>query len=198
MADVELRDQLITLLEAGHETTATALAWAFERLSRNRGPYERLTEEIRGEDEGTEYLEAAIKETLRIRTVVIDTIRKLDRRLSIGRYEVPAGWLAGPATALIHRLPEHFEDPTEFKPERFTGEDASYQAWFPFGGGRRRCVGSNLAQLEMAAVIEQVLRRFDLGATGDPHGERPKIQHVTLVPAEGAYLELAPVEDPSA
>lgn len=189
--DDELRDQLVTLLEAGHETTATALSWAFERLTRNPGALANLRDELDGDGDDRDYLQAVTKETLRSRPVVIDVIRLLAEPLRLGDYEIPAGHYVGPATTLIHNLPEHFPEPEQFRPERFLADDPPFRAWLPFGGGRRRCVGSHLAQLELAVVIEQVLRRFEVEAV-EPEPEEARVQHVTLVPAKLAQVRLRP------
>lgn len=191
LSDDELRDQLVTLLEAGHETTATALSWAFERLTRNPEALANLRGELDSDANDREYLQAVTKETLRSRPVVIDVIRLLAEPLRLGDYEIPAGHYVGPATTLIHNLAEHFPEPEQFRPERFLADDPPFRAWLPFGGGRRRCVGSHLAQLEMAVVIEEVLRRFEVEAV-DPEPEKARVQHVTLVPGKLAQVRLRP------
>ncbi|MFG2196848.1 cytochrome P450 [Streptomyces sp. NPDC048639] len=184
MSDQELRDELLTMLEAGHETTATALAWTFERLLRTPEVLDRLREEV---DSGEEdrYLEAVVKEALRSRSVVYDAPRLLDAPLRLGEYEIPAGWFAAPLIPLIHHDTEAFPEPEEFRPERFLGEEAAraQKAWMPFGGGRRYCVGAQLALLEMKVILRQVLRRMDLTAP-DPAPERQRMRHVTFVPAK--------------
>ncbi|HEV2074605.1 MAG TPA: cytochrome P450 [Thermoleophilaceae bacterium] len=185
MADEELRDELVTLLTAGHETTATALAWAFERLVRHPLVLERLLGEL--EEGRTEYLDAVVKEVLRARPVVFDTPRALSGPLSLGGYEVPAGWWAAPAIPLVHRSAELFDDPDTFDPERFLGEDPPVGGWIPFGGGQRRCLGSRLALLELQTVISAVLTRRTLTAP-DPSPEKRRVQHVTLAPARRARV----------
>ena len=179
MSDVELRDELVTLLEAGHETTATALAWTFERLLRTPRAFRRLLGEL---DEGREdYLDAVVKESLRSRTVVLDTPRILTRPLALGAYEVPAGWWVAPALPLVQASRRAFEEPGEFRPERFLDGEGGREGWIPFGGGRRHCVGSHLALLELKVITREVLRRFELEAV-DPAPERQRVAHVTLVP----------------
>jgi cytochrome P450 family 135 len=188
MDDQEIRDELITLLEAGHETTATGLAWAFERLLRTPPVLARLRAEIdAGQDET--YLEAVVKETLRLRPVVYDAPRLLDAPLRLGDFEAPAGWFAAPLICLIHRDPAAYPDPAAFRPERFLGADAAVatRSWMPFGGGRRYCVGAQLALLEMRVIIREVLRRVDL-TPADPASERPRMKHVTFVPARGTRV----------
>ncbi|MEV6318189.1 cytochrome P450 [Streptomyces sp. NPDC051776] len=182
MTAQELRDELITMLEAGHETTATGLAWTFERLLRNPQVLGRLRTELDRGQEG--YLDAVVKEGLRTRPVVYAAPRLLDAPLELGGYRVPAGWAVGPAIPLIHHDPTAFPEPCAFRPERFLGDGAgaANRSWMPFGGGRRYCVGAQLALLEMRVIIREVLERMDLTAE-DPEPERPLIRHVTLVPS---------------
>jgi cytochrome P450 len=184
MSDRELRDELVTLLEAGHETTATGLAWAMERLLRTPRVLARLRDELDAGEEET-YLEAVVKEALRHRPVVFDAPRLVDVPLRLGGHVVPKGLLAAPLIYLIHRDPEVFPEPEEFRPERFLGDGAAKAArsWMPFGGGRRYCVGAQLALLEMRVIIAEVLRRVELRAP-DPAPEKPRMKHVTLAPAE--------------
>ncbi len=191
MTDQELRDELITMLEAGHETTATGLAWTFERLLRNPRVLDKLRAEL---DTGQEtYLDAVVKEGLRTRPVVYSALRLLDAPLELGGYTVPAGWAVGPAIPLIHHDPVAFPEPDEFRPERFLGNDAAAanKSWMPFGGGRRYCVGAQLALLEMRVIIRQILERIDLTAE-DPEPELPLIRHVTLVPSRLATVTAQP------
>jgi cytochrome P450 family 135 len=181
MTDTELRDELMTLLGAGHETTATGLAWAFERLLRTPRVLERLTSSL----DDDEYLEAVVKESLRVRPVVVDVARKLTRETEVGPWRLPAGTLVLPAIAVLHMRPDLYESPEEFRPERWLeGAPESY-AWIPFGGGVRRCIGASFAQVEMRTVLREVLRRVRLRApTQRP--ERGVIRHVTVVPGRGA------------
>jgi cytochrome P450 len=151
MSDIELRDQLLTLLVAGHETTATELAWAFERLARHPYVLERIQAELEiGE---TAYLDATIKETLRLRPVVPITARKLTTPFELGGYAYPAGTVLMPCIYLLHRNPDVYEEPEAFRPERFLGRQPPPYAWIPFGGGVRRCLGSGFALAEMRAVM---------------------------------------------
>lgn len=184
MSDQELRDELVTLLEAGHETTATGLAWAFERLLREPDVLARLRRELDAGEEET-YLEAVVKEVLRIRPVVFDAPRLVDAPLRLGGHLVRKGALAAPLIYLIHRDPDVFPDPEKFRPERFLGDDAARAAksWMPFGGGRRYCVGAQLALLEMRVIIAEVLRRVELRAP-NAAPEKPRMKHVTLAPAK--------------
>jgi cytochrome P450 len=190
MNDQELRDELITLLEAGHETTATGLAWAFERLLRNPDALARLREELAA-GEGKTYLEAVVKEALRCRPVVFDAPRLVDEPLEIGGNVIPRGTMAAPLIYLIHHDPDVYPDPEAFRPERFLGEDAARagKSWMPFGGGRRYCVGAQLALLEMRVIIAEVLRRVELSAP-DPAPETARMRHVTFVPRKGTRVQI--------
>lgn len=197
LSDQELRDELITMLEAGHETTATGLAWAFERLLRDERVLTRLREELEAGDEQT-YLDAVVKEVLRCRPVVFDAPRLLDVPLPVGGYIAEPGTFAAPMIYLIHRDPDVYDDPEEFRPERFLGDDATAanRSWMPFGGGRRYCAGAQLALMEMRVVIAEVLRRVDLRAP-DPEPESPRMKLVTLVPAKHTRVMVtAPTERP--
>jgi cytochrome P450 len=185
MSDEELRDELVTLLEAGHETTATGLAWTFERLVRHPEVAARLRDELeRGEES---YLDAVVKESLRTRPVVVDAPRILDGPLWLDGYEIPGGWYVAPAISLVNSDRGVYPDPDEFQPERFLDKRVAPDAWIPFGGGRRRCVGSHLALLEMKTVLAEVVRRADLSPT-EPQAEPARLHHVTLVPAKGARV----------
>ena len=172
MTDVELRDELMTLLMAGHETTATGLAWAFERLLRNPTALDRLVDELDGG--GEEYLDAVVRETLRARPVVLDTPRLLDAPLELGGHLIPGGWYVAPAIPTVQHDPRAVPDPDQFRPERFES-DPPRDAWIPFGGGKRHCVGSHLALLEMRTVIAEVLARLRAGGrhTGARAPARP-------------------------
>jgi len=183
MSHDELRDELMTLLVAGHETTATALSWALERLARHPDAWARL----RSGDEP--YLEAVIKETLRLRPVVPIVLRRLKVPMEIGGHELPAGVSAVPCIYLMHRRDDIYPDPRAFRPERFLEQPAGTYTWIPFGGGVRRCLGASFAQFEMAAVLRVVARRC---ARLEPDGvvpERIARRSITLVPErEGSVL----------
>jgi cytochrome P450 len=181
MTDSELRDELMTLLTAGHETTATGLAWAFERLLRTPRVLARLTASL---DDG-DYLDAVVKETLRVRPVVVDVARKLTRETEVAGWRLPAGTLVLPAIAVLHARPDLYDSPQEYRPERFLEEETESYAWIPFGGGVRRCIGASFAQVEMRTVLREVLRRVRLRAPSQ-RPERGVIRHVTVVPGRGA------------
>jgi cytochrome P450 family 135 len=185
MPDRELRDQLLTMLVAGHETTATALAWAFERLVRHPAAMARLREELAAG--ATAYLDAVIKETLRVRPVVPIVGRKLTADVELDGRRFPAGTVLMPCVFLVHRNPAVYEEPTAFRPERFLeGQPPSY-AWIPFGGGVRRCIGARFALVEMQAVMRAVLERVDL-VPASGRDERVVRRAFTLSPANGARV----------
>jgi cytochrome P450 len=171
----------MTLLTAGHETTATGLAWAFERLMRTPRVMERLTTSLDDDD----YVDAVVKETLRVRPVIVDVARRLTRETEIGGWRLPAGTLVLPAIAVLHMRPDLYEAPEEFRPERWLEGEVESYAWIPFGGGVRRCIGASFAQMEMRTVLREVLRRVRLRAPSS-RPERGVIRHVTVVPGRGA------------
>jgi cytochrome P450 family 135 len=185
MSDVELRDELMTLLTAGHETTATGLSWAFERLLRTPGAMDRLLERL----DDDEYVDAVVKETLRVRPVITDVARKLTEDTDIAGYRVPAGTIVLPVIALLHLREDTYPDPHAFRPERFLDGAPDPYTWIPFGGGVRRCIGAAFAQFEMRVVLRAVLQRARLRAA-DPAPEPPRVRHVTIVPAKGTRVVL--------
>ena len=187
MSDQELRDELVTLLVAGHETTATGLAWAFELLLRNPQVMARLRGALADGDET--YLDAVVKETLRVRTVVPGVGRVVrGEPFEVGGYTIPPGTEINPSVAGIHRRGDHYEDPRAFRPERFLGPDApDTYTWLPFGGGTRRCIGASFAMLEMRVVIRRVLERAELRPV-DRRPERGIRRGVTVVPKRGVRV----------
>jgi cytochrome P450 family 135 len=187
MSDRELRDELVTVVGAGHETTATALAWALERLLRTPRVMARLQESVEaGEDD---YLDATIQETLRARPVIVDVARKLTAPMEIGGYRLPAETLVLPAIAGLHYREDLFPEPNEFRPERFLGGKADNYSWIPFGGGVRRCLGAAFAQYEMRVVLKAIIERAELRAP-DPRPERIKPRNITLAPGKGTRVVL--------
>jgi cytochrome P450 len=193
MTDAELRDQLMTLLFAGHETTATGLAWALERLTRHPALLARAVEaadaSAAGDPAGDEYLDALVKEILRVRPVVFDVGRVLHAPVEIGGYRLPAGVMVAPGIGLVHADPEVYDDPERFDPDRMLGRNLSPTQWLPFGGGGRRCLGATFAQVEMRVVLREVLLRVNLATTTAP-GEKQRVKHVTLVPHKGARIRV--------
>jgi cytochrome P450 family 135 len=187
MNDEELRDELVTVLGAGHETTATGLAWAIERLTRNAAVLARLRDSLAAGDQ--EYLAATVKETLRSRPVIVDVGRKLTAPASIGGYRLEAGTFVLAAIAALRYREDCFPDPGAFRPERFLEAPVDNYAWIPFGGGVRRCIGASFAEFEMRTVLREFVERADLEAA-EPAPEKVKIRNITLVPARGARVVL--------
>ena len=197
MTDGELRDELVTLLLAGHETTATSVAWAVERLVRHPETLRRLVAEI---DEGgeDEYMTAVVNETLRVRPVVPMVARTLQEELQVGAHSLPAGTRVMPSIYLTNRNPRVYDEPEKFLPERFLESGPETFSWIPFGGGIRRCIGASFALLEMKMILRTVLRELepriprDRGATVvGPRwrrGEWMRRRAITLVPAAGARV----------
>ena len=185
--DDELRDQLVTLLAAGHETTAGALAWALERLARHPEVLQRLREDEPG------YADAVVKEVLRTRPVLTIAARKLVAPFAVGGWELPAGVHVAPCIYLTHRRPDLYDEPTAFRPERWLGDGApdSY-AWIPFGGGVRRCVGAAFAAMEMSEVLRAVAARVTLRPDG-PRSERMRRRSVTLTPEHRSRVIAEPL-----
>ena len=184
LTDRELRDELITLLLAGHETTATSIGWAFERLLRTPNALARLTAEV-GSDDGSAYLDAVIKETLRVRPVVPEVFRAPTEPTELGGFVFEPGTQMAVSILLVQYDPERYgPDPEAFRPERFVeGAPESY-TWIPFGGGVRRCLGAAFAQLEMRVVIATILRRARLRAPR-ARAEKPRFRAVTVLPSRG-------------
>jgi cytochrome P450 len=183
MSDAEVRDQLMTLLLAGHETTATALAWAFDLLFRAPGKLARLREELEA-GRGHEYLDAVVKETLRLRPVVPFVGRQLKEATELGGYDLPAGTDVMPTILLAHTRPDVYPDPYEFRPERFLEDSPETFGWIPFGGGTRRCIGAAFAEFEMRIVLSTILRLATLRPATD-RPERVVRRNVTLSPRGG-------------
>jgi cytochrome P450 len=188
MDDRELRDQLVTLLLAGHETTATALAWTFDLLLRNPAALARLIDEIqRGEEDA--YLRAVIAEALRLRPVVPLAGRRLAVDLDVASLHLPAGTDVTPAIWLTHTRADLYPQPLAFRPERFLQNAPTTYGWIPFGGGVRRCLGAAFAEFEMRVVLETVLRRCTLEGASS-RGERVVRRNVTLAPHRGTRVRL--------
>jgi cytochrome P450 len=188
MSSQELRDELMTLLVAGHETTASSLAWAFERLAHSPGVLARLVEEV--DAGGDAYLIATIQETLRRRPVLPNVEPRLVKRpIEVGGWSYPPGVCLIPNAYLVHHDPENYAEPYAFRPERFLGEPPGTYTWIPFGGGRRRCIGASFAMLEMQIVMRTVLAGCELQPAGDGF-ERAKRRNITIRPAGGALAVL--------
>jgi cytochrome P450 family 135 len=188
MSDTEIRDQLLTLLTAGHETTATSLAWAVERLSRHPQKLERLRQDV--EAGSDDYLTATIQETLRLRPVISIVLRRLTEPVEIGGYELPAGVTVAPNVYLTHRNPEIYPQPQAFRPERFLDNPPGTYTWIPFGGGVRRCLGAAFAQFEMAVVLRELVKRREI-RPADPRPERIFRRAITATPRHNARVVLS-------
>jgi cytochrome P450 len=191
MSDSELRDQLMTLLLAGHETTATALAWTFDLLLRHPDALARLTAEVR-DGSGDEYLRAVIAESLRLRPVIPLAGRRLNSDLVVDGMTLPPGTDVTPAIWLAHTRPDVYPEPYAFRPERFLENAPATYSWVPFGGGVRRCLGAAFAEFEMRLVIQTVLERRALRTAG--HGaERVARRNITFSPRNGTRLVASPL-----
>jgi cytochrome P450 len=198
MEDQELRDQLMTLLLAGHETTATALAWTFDLLLRHPSTLARLREELAAGEE--DYLRATISESLRLRPVIPLAGRRLTEELTADGLTLPPGTDVTPAIWLTHTRPDVYPEPFAFKPERFLEEGPDTYAWIPFGGSVRRCIGATFAEFEMRVVLREVLTRCEL-RKADPRPERTGRRNITLSPKDGTPVVLTarePAHEPLA
>ena len=188
LSDVELRDELITLLVAGHESTATMLAWAFERLVRHPDKLARVRDEARaGEDA---YADAVVKETLRLRPVLPIVLRRLATPMEVGGHPLPEGTWIAPCAYLVHRRADLYPEPLRFEPERFLDRKPGTYSWMPFGGGVRRCLGASFAQLELKRVLQAVVAHTELRPSRD-QAERIRPRFITLAPSRGAEVIVA-------
>lgn len=195
LTDRELRDQLMTLLVAGHDTTATGLSWALERLTRHPALLAKAVGAARDGDD--EYLDAIARETLRIRPVVFDVGRVLKEPVELAGYRLPAGVMAIPCMVMVHADRRIYPHADRFDPDRMLGATPSPSTYLPFGGGNRRCVGATFAMVEMRVVLREILRRVQLETTPS-RGERRRLKHVIFVPHRGARIRvsaLRPVTD---
>jgi cytochrome P450 len=188
MSDKELRDELLTLVLAGHETTANSLAWTWERLVRNPAAHDALRDAVRGEGDAGEQVEATIVEGMRSRPVIPIIGRRVKEPWRLGAYAVAAETPVTMSILLVHHREDLYPEPFEFRPERFVGgrKPGTYE-WIPFGGGIRRCLGAALAMAEQRVVLEAMARRLDLEAD-DPAPEHAVHRNVTMIPARGARV----------
>jgi cytochrome P450 len=185
MSDQELRDELMTILIAGHETTATALSWAIERLLRLPGGMDRLRE---GDDD---YADAVVKETLRLRPVLPVVVRQVKQPITVGGVDFAPGVTLTPCIHLVHRRADIYPEPARFRPERFLERPAGTYTWLPFGGGVRRCLGAAFAQFEMKTILRVVAQERRLEAT-TPTAEPVRRRAITLTPGRGAEVIASP------
>jgi cytochrome P450 len=189
MSDQELRDELMTALVAGHETTASQLAWAFERLARERRVADKLVDEIDA-GESDEYLTATVHEILRLKPVLPNAEPRLTKeQVTIGGFTYPAGVALLASAYLVHHDPEIYPEPYAFRPERFVGNAPGTYTWLPFGGGRRRCLGASFALQEMKIVLKAALSRFEVAAPSDAP-EQTGRRSITFSPRGGATVIL--------
>jgi cytochrome P450 len=188
MKEVEIRDELLTLLVAGHETTANALSWAVERLARHPDKLHRLRREVKA-GENT-YLDAVVTETLRLRPVISLVARRLREPVQIGQWELPAGVTVTPSIFLVHRRPDIYPNPESFEPERFLERPAGTYTWIPFGGGVRRCLGGAFAQFEMGVVLSELVKRWAI-EPARPDAEPVLRRAITETPSRDAEVVLA-------
>jgi cytochrome P450 len=188
MSNQELRDELMTLLVAGHETTATTLAWCFERLVGDPAVLARLADEVDAGDDA--YVTAAIQETLRRRPVLPNNApRAVVAPIEVGGWHYEPGVCLVPNAYLMHHDPDLYPDPYAFRPERFLDEAPGTYSWIPFGGGRRRCLGASFAMLEMQIVLPAVLRSYELRATGEGP-EVARRRNITVRPGRGSRVAI--------
>ncbi len=188
--DELLRDQLITLLLAGHETTATSLSWTFHELARSPEVQRAARDAASAGDDA--YLSAVAKESLRVHPVIYEVGRLLTEPATVAGYDLPAGVTVMPAIGLVHADDAHHPDPERFRPERFLGDDPpSTHIWLPFGGGARRCIGAGFSLMESEVILREMLTRFEIRPeTAEP--EAPITRNVTLAPKRGARVVLSP------
>jgi cytochrome P450 len=187
MSDKELRDELLTLVLAGHETTANSLAWTWERLVRNPAAHEALRDAVRGEGDAAEQVEATIVEAMRSRPVIPMIGRRVKVPWRVGPYAVPSETPLAMSILLVHHREDLYPEPFEFRPERWLGRKPGTYEWIPFGGGIRRCLGAALAMAEQRVVLEAMARRLDIEAD-DPAPEHAVHRNVTMIPSRGARV----------
>jgi cytochrome P450 len=192
LTDPELRDQLVTLLLAGHETTATALAWALYEVGRDGAQLARAREAARAGDD--DWLEAVAKESMRRHPVIPMVVRTLMRPATVGGVDLPAGATVAASIMLAHGRPQAHPEPDEFRPERFVGTSPAPHTWIPFGGGVRRCIGAGFSLMEAVAVLREVFAAYDVRSVGD---DEPKVRNITSVPRLGARIVVSdPAREP--
>lgn len=178
LSEKEMRDELVTMISDG--PTASSLAWAFERLMRHPEKLTRLREEVRAGD-GSPYLDAVVKETLRLCPAVPIVVRRLKQPLQLANWTIPAGVAVAPCIYLVHYREDVYPHPRRFMPERFLDQPVGTYTWIPFGGGARRCIAANFAQFEMRQVMQTVLRELDL-RHADPRSERLRRSAIAFAP----------------
>jgi cytochrome P450 len=193
LTDEELRDQLITLLLAGHETTASALAWSLYELGRSPSLAAQARSAASSGDD--DFLEAVLKEAMRLHPIIPMVVRTLMQPATIGGYSLPAGVTVGPSILIAHSRPDNHPDPERFDPSRFLGHNPPTNTWIPFGGGVRRCIGAGFSLMEGVAVLREVLSSYDVTAVGP---DVPKVRNITSVPRHGAKVRVTATGRPAA
>ena len=188
LTDAEVRDEIVTLIVAGHETTATALSWAFERLTRDPARLEQLELEASA-GESSVYAEGVFREALRLRPVLNVVLRTLQEDTEISGTVYPKGAVLAPSIFLVHRNPEIYSDPLEFRPERWLDTKPGTYTWIPFGGGTRRCIGAAFAQMEMQVVLHAIASKVHLEPVGD--AEKGVARFITTSPSRGGEVRIA-------
>jgi cytochrome P450 len=189
LTDTELRDQLVTLLLAGHETTATALSWALYELGRDADQLAKARAAADGGDD--DYLEAVVKESMRLHPVIPMVVRHLMEPVTIGGIDLPRGANVGPSILISHSREDNFDEPGDFRPERFLEGHVEPNTWIPFGGGVRRCIGAGFSLMEGVAVLREVLTAYDVSLPDGPV-DYPKVRNITSVPRHGARITVTP------
>jgi cytochrome P450 len=185
LTDEELRDQLVTLLLAGHETTASALGWALHELGRDRAQLRRARQAATDGDD--DHLEAVLKEAMRLHPVIPMVARTLMRPATVGGWDLPAGATVGPSILVAHARGDNHPDPERFDPGRFLGQSPPVNTWIPFGGGVRRCIGAGFSLMEGVAVLRRILAAYDVTALG---ADVPKVRNITSVPRHGSRVRV--------
>jgi cytochrome P450 family 135 len=185
LADQELRDQLVTLLLAGHETTASALSWTLYEVGRDEEQLRRAREAATTGDDA--WLEAVLKESMRLHPVIPMVVRTLMKPATIGGLDLPAGATVGPSILIAHSRPDNHRDPEAFRPERFLGQNPPTNTWIPFGGGVRRCIGAGFSLMEGVAILREVFAAYDVHTVD---ADEPKVRNITSVPRGGARVRV--------
>lgn len=192
LTDAEVRDETLGLLIAGHETTATALAWSLERLAASPAALAKVAAEA--DDGGGPYTDATIRETLRIRPVLPFVTRSAKQAFQLGAYLVPPGTTIAPSILLIHHRDDIYPEPSMFRPERFLDSSPPPFAWIPFGGGVRRCIGATFAQLEVRVVLATLLAHVSLKSADTGAEEPMRSRAASLTPARGGRVSVEKLE----
>ena len=185
LTDEELRDQLVTLLLAGHETTATALAWALYELGRDPALLARTA--AAADDGDDAWLEAVLKESMRLHPVIPMVVRTLTAPATIGGIDLPAGVTVGPSILIAHARPDNHPEPGVFRPERFIDGNPAPNTWIPFGGGVRRCIGAGFSLMEGVVILRELLTTYSIESLAE---DEPKVRNITSVPRGGARIRV--------